>query len=171
MRVLVPLYTTVCVSCTTVHVAGRGTDILLGATPATCVCSYCCILLFMCPVYSCICVLHCTLLCMWPAEALMSFSALHLLHVCPRATVYYCMCVLMLLCMCPHTSACVSSYYCVCVLMLLCVCPHATLYVSSCCYMCPHTTIHVSSSNYIRVLPAYEALSLFTKKRMRACVV
>jgi hypothetical protein len=33
-------------------------------------------------------------------------------------TSYYCTCVLILLCMCPHTI------YCTCVLILLCMCPH-----------------------------------------------
>ena len=66
------------------NMAGRGTDILLGGTPATCVSSCHCILLYVCPAP----------LCMWPAEAPISFSALHLLHVCARTAVYYCLCVL-----------------------------------------------------------------------------
>jgi len=36
----------------------------------------------------------------------------------------------------PHSF----SYYYVCVLILLCMCPHTTMYVSSYYYMCPHTT-------------------------------
>jgi hypothetical protein len=35
---------------------------------------------------------------------------------------------------------CVFSYYCVCVLILLYVCPHTTVHVSSYSYMCPHPT-------------------------------
>jgi len=63
---------------------------------------------------------------------------------------YAYMCVLMLLCMCPHTAlyeappAGVSSY--------AYICPHTAMYVSSYCYicalmllhMCPHTAIYVS---------------------------
>jgi hypothetical protein len=59
----------------------------------------------------------------------------------------YYICVLNLLCVCPHTTMCVSSYYYICVLILLYMCPHTT-------YMCPHTTMYVSSTYYtaIRVL-------------------
>jgi hypothetical protein len=60
---------------------------------------------------------------------------------------YYCMCVLILLYMCPHTT--------VCVLILLYMCPHTTIYEEegeetfSYCYMCPHTAIYVSLYYYI----------------------
>ncbi len=69
---------------------------------------------------------------------------------------YYCLCVLILLSMCPHTSVYVSSYYyvysyyCLCVLILLSMCttlsslhymcPHTTVCVLILLYMCPHTT-------------------------------
>ena len=64
-------------------------------------------------------------------------------EICDYISTYYCICVLILLCVCPHTTICVlirlyvSSYYYKCVLILL--------YVSSYCYMCPHTAICVSS--------------------------
>jgi hypothetical protein len=62
-----------------------------------------------------------------------------LMYVCP----YKCVCVLILMCVCPHASSAekcalqryymllyattyVSSYKCVCVLMLMYVCPHAS---------------------------------------------
>ena len=40
-----------------------------------------------------------------------------------------------------------SSYCCMCVLILLYMCPHTTIYVSSCyvlilLYTCPHATIY-----------------------------
>jgi hypothetical protein len=78
----------------------------------------------------------------------------------PRYDSSYCyICVLVLLCMCPHTTACVSLYYrsktrCTdWLLVLLHMCPHTTAYVSLYYYtcvlillrMCPHTTTHVSS--------------------------
>ncbi len=82
-----------------------------------------------------------------------------------RVSIYvssYCyICVLILLCMCPHTAICVSSYYYTFVLILLCMCPHTTIYVSAYYYkyvssyyyicvliplhICPHTTTCVSS--------------------------
>jgi len=45
-------------------------------------------------------------------------------------------CVLILLYMCPHTTAYVSSYCYKCVLILLYMCPHTTIYVSSYYYIC-----------------------------------
>ena len=33
--------------------------------------------------------------------------------------------------MCPCTMICVSPYCCICVLILLCMCPHTGIYVSS----------------------------------------
>jgi hypothetical protein len=88
---------------------------------------------------------------------------------------YYCICVLIILYMRPHTTIYVSSYYCICVLILLYMCPHTTMCVSfvlmllcMCPYtticvlillcmcphttMCPHTLMYVSSYQYIRVL-------------------
>jgi hypothetical protein len=73
---------------------------------------------------------------------------------------YYYTCVLILLCMCPHTTIHVSSYYYPCVLILLYMCPHTTVHVFSyycmhgclhtaymcvriLLYVCPHTTIHM----------------------------
>ena len=119
------------------NMAGRGTDILLGGTPATCVSSFHCILLCMCP----------TLLCMWPAEAPMSFSAVHLLHVCPCTTVYYCMCPVyscicvlhcVLLYMWPAEAlisfSALHLYMCPrghCIHILLYMCPHAAVYWSA----------------------------------------
>ncbi len=55
---------------------------------------------------------------------------------------YYCMSVLILLHMCPHTTICVLT---LCVLMLLCMCPHTTIYVSSYCYICVLILLYVSS--------------------------
>jgi hypothetical protein len=82
-----------------------------------------------------------------------------LLYMCPHTTVYvssyYYMCphtticFLILLCMCPHTTVYVSSYYYVCVLILLYMCPHTTICVLILLYMCPHTTIYVSSYYYM----------------------
>ncbi len=99
--------------------------------------------------------------------------------MCPHTAIYvssYCyICVLILvLCMCPHTSImyvssycyiCVlilphlcPSYYYLCVVIVLSMCPHTTMmYVSSYCYicvrilllcMCPHTATYVSSYYY-----------------------
>ena len=66
---------------------------------------------------------------------------------------YCCICVLILLHMCPHTTVSVSSYCCICVLMLLYMCPHTAMYLVSSYYcMCPHTTASVSSYCYICVL-------------------
>jgi hypothetical protein len=50
------------------------------------------------------------------------------------------------------TTIYVASYYYICVLILLCMCPHTTIYVSSYYYMCPHTTTYVSSYYNICVL-------------------
>ena len=69
-----------------------------------------------------------------------------LLYVCP----YCCMCVLILLCVCPHSAIFVSAYCCVCVLILLCVssycslCSHTAIYVSAYYCVCPHTAVQVS---------------------------
>jgi hypothetical protein len=56
------------------------------------------------------------------------------------ATIYvsssYCLCVLVLLYMCPHATICVSSCFYICVLILLYVCPHTAICVSSYCYIC-----------------------------------
>ena len=71
---------------------------------------------------------------------------------------YYCICVLLLPYICPHTIICVSSSSYKCVLILpyvssyfyMCVlilqCPHTTIYVSSYYYhdVCPHITICVT---------------------------
>jgi hypothetical protein len=46
---------------------------------------------------------------------------------------------------CPHTTVYVSSYYCVCVFILLCVCPHLQC-------TCPHTAKCLSSYCYMFVL-------------------
>jgi hypothetical protein len=65
------------------------------------------------------------------------------------------MCVLIQLCMCPHTTICfriplyVSSYYYYVSSILLYMCLHTTIYMSSCYYMCPHTTICVLMLLYI----------------------
>ena len=70
------------------------------------------------------------------------------------------MCILMLLHMCPHTTAYVSSYHSIGVLILLHMCPHTTTHVSSYYYICvlilllyryPHTKIFVSAYYYICV--------------------
>ena len=46
--------------------------------------------------------------------------------------------------MCPHTAAeCVSSYCCVCVFILLYMCPHTAAYVSSYCCICVLILLHV----------------------------
>ena len=53
--------------------------------------------------------------------------------------------------MCPHTTTYasssfhVSSYYSTCVLILLCMCPHTTVLVSSYYCECPHPAVHASS--------------------------
>jgi hypothetical protein len=70
---------------------------------------------------------------------------------------YYYLCVLILLCMCPHTAMYVSSYYCICALILLYMRPHTSMHVCSydcmcvliLLYMCPHTTRYASSYYYI----------------------
>ena len=51
------------------------------------------------------------------------------------------MCVLILLCVCPHTT--------ICVLILLHMLPHTTICVLILPYMCPHTTTDVSSYYYL----------------------
>ena len=73
-----------------------------------------------------------------------------------RAAYYY-VCVLILLCLCPHASIYVFSYYYTCVLILLHMCPHATTYVRlpaealyMCLYMCPHTAIYVLTHSSIK---------------------
>ncbi len=83
-----------------------------------------------------------------------------LLYMCPHTTIYassyYHICFLILLYLCPHTTIYVSSYYYICVLILVYMCSHTTMYVSSYCYvcvlillcMCPHTTMYVSSYYY-----------------------
>ena len=59
---------------------------------------------------------------------------------------YCCICFLVLLYMCPHTTIHVSSYYSISSgLIQLYICPHASMYVSSYYYMWPHTTTHVFS--------------------------
>jgi hypothetical protein len=66
-----------------------------------------------------------------------------------RLSSYYYICVLILLQMCPHTTAYVSSYYYIFVLILLHVssyyyiCVVIRLYVCSYCYICPHTAIRL----------------------------
>ena len=68
------------------------------------------------------------------------------------------MCVLVLLCVSPGTSMCVSSYYCVCVLVLLCVlvlryvCPHTNVCAFILLFVRPCTIIVVSSYHCICVL-------------------
>ena len=85
-------------------------------------------------------------------------------------------CVLILLCICPHTTACVhcmcphtdrfvSAYYYICVLMLLYMCSYATVHVSSYYYVCPHTAMcphtAISVSLYYLVhLPSYYCISV-----------
>ncbi len=76
---------------------------------------------------------------------------------------YDCICVLMLLYMCPHATIYVSSYYYVCVLILLYMCPHTIMCVSSYCYICvlillyvcPHSAIYVLSTSSITLLYCY----------------
>ena len=69
------------------------------------------------------------------------------LYMCPHTAIYvssycstwpsYCyICVLMLLCVCPHADIYVCTCCCICDLILLCMCAHKAIYVSSCCYMC-----------------------------------
>jgi hypothetical protein len=67
-----------------------------------------------------------------------------------------CICVRILLHMCPFSAACVSSNCCMFVLKLLRMCPHtATHLASSNCYrcvlkllhMCPQTATHLASAN------------------------
>ena len=94
-------------------------------------------------------------------------------------------CVLILLCMCPHTAIYVSSYCymcvlillmstycCICVFILLCMCHH-TANVLVLIYMCPHTAIcvrvllHMSPHlSYI-----YLPLSLYYHKPASALLV
>jgi hypothetical protein len=164
------------------NMAGRGTDILLGGTPATYVSSCHCILLYMRPtlyttvhvagrgidillggtplhmrprttVYYCICVL------MWPAKVLISFSAVHpyIRVLVPLYTTTYvssccCVCVRILVHVWPHTTVCVSS-------ILLCVCPHTTMYVSSCYNVCVVMLLYVSSYYYMHTAPRQHELA------------
>jgi hypothetical protein len=63
--------------------------------------------------------------------------------------------------MSPLTAACASAYCCVCVLILLYMCPHTAIYMSSYCYicvlillyMCPHTATGVSHTADSAVWP------------------
>ena len=67
----------------------------------------------------------------------------------------YCyVCVLILLCMRPHTAIYASSYCYVCVLILLHMCPHTAIYVSfrGGSQLRPHIAIYVSAYCYICVL-------------------
>jgi hypothetical protein len=66
-----------------------------------------------------------------------------ILEVSTTSLCSYCMCVLLLLYVCPHTAVCVSSYCYACVLILLCMCPHAAMYVSSCCYVFVLILLHI----------------------------
>ena len=61
----------------------------------------------------------------------------------PSCSLYYCMFVLILLLMCPHTAICVR--------ILLLMCSQTTIYVSAYYYMFPHTTVYVSAYYYICV--------------------
>ena len=70
---------------------------------------------------------------------------------CRRALHCY-VCVLTLLCMCPHTAIYVSSYGYVCVLTLLYMSSYGYVCVLILLYMCPHTAMYVSSHCYICVL-------------------
>ena len=72
-------------------------------------------------------------------------TVLILLCVCLHTTI----CVLILLFMCPHTTVYVSSYYCIRVRILLYMCPHTNTCVLILLHMCPHTTPHASSSYYM----------------------
>ena len=62
--------------------------------------------------------------------------------------------------MCDRTQVYVSSYFCVCVLMLLCMCPHAIVYVS--CYVCecPHTTCVPNACDRTRVYARHTPIYL-----------
>ncbi len=62
---------------------------------------------------------------------------------------------------CPHPDMHLSSYYCMCVLKLLHVCPHTTsssdkyavnIHIYIIHYRCPHTPIYASSYYYKSVL-------------------
>jgi hypothetical protein len=79
-------------------------------------------------------------------------------HMAPAQAAPLSLCVLILLCMCPHTTMYVSSYYYVCVLILLCMCPHT--YV-------PHTTMYVSSY-YVRHLQCHMGPAQAAPDRGRA---
>jgi hypothetical protein len=80
-----------------------------------------------------------------------------LLCMCPHTAVYVssycCVCVLILLYMCPHTAVYVSSYYCVCVLILLCMCPHPAAYVSSSCCICVPSNCYVCALKLLYMCP------------------
>jgi hypothetical protein len=95
-----------------------------------------------CPLNCCYCLLCPHALCVFSCW---NRRVLILLYV---SSCYYYVC--WLLHICAHTSAAyVSSCYCICVLIFLCICPHTAIYVSVCVlillYMCPHTLL----CNYI----------------------
>ncbi len=123
----------------------------------------CLLILHMCPSHTNICVFWCYI-------CVLLIRCLLVLGI--YVSSYYCICVLILLHMCPHTTVCVSDTILLirCLLALgICMCymcPHtipprswdiyvfsyygiSVLYYYICVcillYMCPHTTIYVSS--------------------------
>jgi hypothetical protein len=80
-----------------------------------------------------------------------------LLHPRQEGSGTRCICVRILLYMCPHTTIYVSSFYYICVLILLYMCPHTTIYASSYCYIrapgaVVASAVYVSAYYYICVL-------------------
>jgi hypothetical protein len=88
-------------------------------------------------------------------------------HTARYVSAYCVVCVLILLCMCPHAICVrilfyVSSYCYICVLILLCMCLHAICF-RILLYVCPHTAMYASSYCCISVrillyLPPHAAI-------------
>ncbi len=128
------------------------TSWLIYMCPPTTICmsSYCysCVLIlpYDCPHTALYVSSYCYMsLCYWRADELTS----SLLYMCPDTTIY------------------VSSYYHICVLILLCMCPHATPCVCILLSMCPHTTIYVSSFYWW----ADELTSIYVSSYCYVCVL
>jgi hypothetical protein len=91
-------------------------------------------------------------------------------------------CVLVLLCMCPHTAMYVSLYCYIRVLLRLCMCPHNAMYMSSNCYVCvlilrgtaqhtythTHTHTHTHTARLLAVLFETERMQTGRTRYTRA---
>jgi hypothetical protein len=123
-------------------------------TTAVYVSACCCVCLCVCCVCLCVCVYSSS--CCARAEYFFRcyICVLILLRMCPHTAAYVssccCVCVFILLHMCPLSTAYVSAYCCVCVLMLLRMCPHTAAYlVCVCVYLvCVYACVLVCTHTF-----------------------